>query len=210
MLEEVLQQWNTPQKADIVTFPSYDAWQQTSGAESCVIWDVVPSDEENIIYECSLRIPVIALHSSTLLHILSNNIPSNDTPLYKLTKPLSLLLFIAQLETVLTNSQQDAVIKIGNFILSPQRKLLSYIKGAENISVPLTEKEQDIILYLNTHNEVAVDKNILLDEIWGYDESVDTHTVETHIYRLRQKIAAACHGNTLITTEMSGYNLSGE
>ena len=76
--------------------------------------------------------------------------------------------------------------------------------GKDNLNLKLTEKEIDIILYLNNtkikHDVVNLQKNI-----WGYSENIETHTVETHIYRLRKKINDLFKDKNFILTHKNGY-----
>ena len=80
----------------------------------------------------------------------------------------------------------DAVFVIGPYSFRPSAKLLEDPAG--NRSIRLTEKEAGILKFLNRAGTRVVVREVLLNEVWGYNAEVDTHTVETHIYRLRQKI----------------------
>ena len=74
----------------------------------------------------------------------------------------------------------------------------------DNLSLKLTEKEIEIILYLNgkktKHNVADLQKNI-----WGYSPDMETHTVETHIYRLRKKISKKFNDENFILSHQNGY-----
>lgn len=74
-------------------------------------------------------------------------------------------------------------------------------------SVRLTEKEIEILTYLYKHNARIVQKQELLTAVWAYAENVETHTLETHIYRLRQKIEADPSSPKYLVTEENGYRL---
>ena len=71
-------------------------------------------------------------------------------------------------------------------------------------SLKLTEKEIDIILFLKDKKEPQ-NINILQKEVWGYSKDLETHTVETHIYRLRKKISDKFKDNNFILSEKEGY-----
>lgn len=73
--------------------------------------------------------------------------------------------------------------------------------------IRLTEKEAAILKYLSCTNEQIVNRETLLEQIWGYNENVVTHTLETHIYRLRQKLKRPSNAQILIT-EQNGYRLN--
>ena len=76
--------------------------------------------------------------------------------------------------------------------------------------VRLTEKETAILKYLYRAGTKAVGRQILLNEVWGYNAAVTTHTLETHIYRLRQKIEPDPTNARLLLTEGGGYRLDPE
>ena len=71
----------------------------------------------------------------------------------------------------------------------------------------LTEKETAILKYLYRTGDKVVSRDVLLNEVWGYNAGVTTHTLETHIYRLRQKIEPDPSNAKLLVTEPGGYRL---
>ena len=73
--------------------------------------------------------------------------------------------------------------------------------------VRLTEKETSILKYLYRAGNKVVTRDILLNEVWGYNAGVTTHTLETHIYRLRQKIETEPSDAKILITEPGGYRL---
>jgi DNA-binding response OmpR family regulator len=75
-------------------------------------------------------------------------------------------------------------------------------------TIRLTEKEHHILKRLIAANGGTVTRRALLDTVWGYNEQVETHTLETHIYRLRQKIEADPSAPTLLLTSAQGYALA--
>ncbi|MEL7027689.1 MAG: response regulator transcription factor, partial [Pseudomonadota bacterium] len=100
---------------------------------------------------------------------------------------------------------EDAVFKIGPYEFRPAVKLLL---AAENKKIRLTEKETNILKYLYRAGGKVVTRDVLLDEVWGYNSGVTTHTLETHVYRLRQKIEADPSNAALLVTEGGGYRLA--
>ena len=78
---------------------------------------------------------------------------------------------------------------------------------AENKKIRLTEKETSILRYLFRAGDKVVSRETLLGEVWGYNESVTTHTLETHVYRLRQKIESDPSTARILVTEPGGYRL---
>jgi DNA-binding response OmpR family regulator len=107
------------------------------------------------------------------------------------------------------DAEQDVVrglaILIGPYSFRPSAKLL--MEQARNRKIRLTEKECAILKYLYRAGSKPVGRQILLNEVWGYNSAVTTHTLETHIYRLRQKIEPDPANSRLLLTEGGGYRL---
>ncbi len=96
-------------------------------------------------------------------------------------------------------------IKIGPFMLLPQKNIMEDQK--EKSSVKVTDKEMDILLYLFRQSPNKVTRTDMLHNIWRYSESIETHTLETHIYRLRQKIETNPAEPKILMTDDEGYYL---
>ena len=77
----------------------------------------------------------------------------------------------------------------------------------KNAKVRLTEKEAAIIKYLYRAGDKVISRDTLLEEVWGYNSGVTTHTLETHVYRLRQKIERDPSKAEILVTESGGYKL---
>lgn len=104
------------------------------------------------------------------------------------TKPFKLGVLLARLRAHIRQFEMsdDAMLRIGRFGFQPgQRKLVE--DGGKN-TIRLTDKEAQILKYLYFQGPEPVSRESLLGEVWGYNASVTTHTLETHVYRLRQKI----------------------
>src|ERR1700724_1104618 len=86
----------------------------------------------------------------------------------------------------------------------PGSKMLT---GANARKVRLTEKETAILRFLYRAGQLPVSRETLLQEVWGYNSGVTTHTLETHIYRLRQKIEKDAANPEILVTEAGGYKL---
>ncbi len=121
-------------------------------------------------------------------------------------KPFRLSVLLARLRAQLRQHEQseDAVFTIGPYTFRPSAKLLTH--GETKKKVRLTEKETSILKYLYRSGSNVVGRE-LLREVWGYNARVETHTLETHIYRLRQKIEADPSNPELLVTEPDGYRL---
>ena len=123
------------------------------------------------------------------------------------TKPFKLGVLLARLRAQLRQHEQseDAVFTIGPYSFRPSAKML--IHGESKKKVRLTEKETAILKYLYRCGSAIVTRDTLLGEGWGYNAGVTTHTLETHVYRLRQKIEAEPSNAEILVTEPGGYRL---
>ncbi len=123
------------------------------------------------------------------------------------TKPFRLGVLLARLRAQLRQHEQseDAVFTIGQYTFQPSAKML--VENDSGKKIRLTEKETSILKYLYRSGEKTVGRETLLGEVWGYNAGVTTHTLETHVYRLRQKIEADPSNARLLITEPGGYRL---
>ena len=121
------------------------------------------------------------------------------------TKPFRFAVLMARIHAHLRNHEQseEAVYRIGPYTFRPSAKLL--IDPAEK-KIRLTEKETNILKFLYRSGD-TVARETLLHEVWGYNPAVTTHTLETHIYRLRQKIESNPGQAQILVTESGGYRL---
>ena len=122
------------------------------------------------------------------------------------TKPFRFAVLLARIRAHLRSHEQseDAVFTIGPYEFRPAAKVLTDAKGKK---VRLTEKETNILKFLYRAQSGVVPRDVLLHEVWGYNAGVTTHTLETHIYRLRQKIEPDPSNARLLVTESGGYRL---
>ena len=133
--------------------------------------------------------------------LLSNKISSknlldfNDLPV-----SLKKLLEVINIKLIKLKFNQQSKIIIKGYELNLNSKFFS--KG--NLNLRLTEKEIEIILYLN-NKKIKHDVADLQKNIWGYATNMETHTVETHIYRLRKKISDLFKDENFLQTHKSGY-----
>src|SRR5712692_6590098 len=122
------------------------------------------------------------------------------------TKPFRLKVLLARLRAHLRQSElnDDAVLTIGPYTFRPSAKLMTDAGGKKKVR--LTEKEAAILKFLYRAGRV-IGRDTLLGEVWGYNAGVTTHTLETHVYRLRQKIESDPAHAEILVTEPGGYRL---
>lgn len=150
------------------------------------------------------KAPVIMLtgHDTEADTILGLESGANDY----VTKPFRFAVLLARIRAQLRQYEQseDATFVVGPYTFKPGQKLLLDEKGTK---IRLTEKEAAIIKYLYRSGTQVVGRDELLEEVWGYNSGVTTHTLETHVYRLRQKIEKDPSNVSLLVTESGGYKL---
>ena len=148
--------------------------------------------------------PIIMLtgHDTDSDTILGLEAGANDY----IAKPFKFAVLLARIRAQLRQHEQseDAVFTIGHYSFRPAQKLLV---EEDDSKVRLTEKETAILKYLYRAEQKVITRDILLEEVWGYNSGVTTHTLETHIYRLRQKIEKDPSNASLLVTESGGYKL---
>jgi len=123
------------------------------------------------------------------------------------TKPFKFNVLLAHIRAQLRSHEQseDAVFQIGPYEFRPAAKMLVDAKAKK---IRLTDKETNILKYLYRAGSKVISREELLTEVWGYNAGVTTHTLETHVYRLRQKIEPDPTGPKILITEAGGYRLS--
>ena len=181
----------------------------TAGQIDLVIMDVGLPDIDGreaarILRRNGFKAPIIMLtgHDTNSDIILGLESGANDY----VTKPFRFAVLLARIRTQLRQHEasEDAVFTIGPYTFRPSSKMLL---NPNSSKVRLTEKEVSILRYLYRSGQRPVSRETLLQEVWGYNSEVTTHTLETHIYRLRQKIEKDTTAPVILVTETSGYKL---
>jgi DNA-binding response OmpR family regulator len=180
-----------------------------NGTVDLVIMDVGLPDVDGreavrILRKAGFKAPIIMLtgHDTDSDTILGLESGANDY----VTKPFRFAVLLARIRAQLRQHEasEDAVFTIGPYSFRPSSKLLLTPKGGK---VRLTEKETAILRYLYRAGQKSVSRETLLQEVWGYNSGVTTHTLETHIYRLRQKVEKDAAMPAILVTEAGGYKL---
>ena len=195
--------------ASAVDTGSKGVQEAKAGQVDLVIMDVGLPDIDGreavrILRKNGFKAPIIMLtgHDTDSDTILGLESGANDY----ITKPFRFAVLLARIRAQLRQHEasEDAVFSIGPYTFRPSAKLLLSPKGNK---VRLTEKETAILRYLYRAGQRPVSRETLLQEVWGYNSGVTTHTLETHIYRLRQKVEKDAATPAILVTEAGGYKL---
>src|SRR5436190_2413913 len=180
-----------------------------AGQVDLVIMDVGLPDVDGreavrILRKNGFKAPVIMLtgHDTDSDTILGLDSGANDYVI----KPFRFAVLLARIRAQLRQHEasEDAVFTIGPYTFRPSSKILTSPKGTK---VRLTEKETAILRYLYRAGQKPVSRETLLQEVWGYNSGVTTHTLETHVYRLRQKVEKDAASPAILVTDGGGYKL---
>jgi DNA-binding response OmpR family regulator len=152
-----------------------------------------------------IKSPIVMLtgHDTDADTILGLDAGANDY----VSKPFKFPVLLARIRAQLRQHEQseDAVFNLGPYTFKPAAKMLL---TEDKKKVRLTEKETNILKFLYRAQDGVVARDVLLLKVWGYNAGVTTHTLETHIYRLRQKIEPDPSNARLLVTESGGYRLN--
>ena len=163
---------------------------------------IVDEDVEKLkeIHKRRLQVPIILL--------LSAGKDAGDAEASNIVyKPIALNKFLNLLQAGINiyENSSEGYLNFNQYELRPSKKEI--LNQRNNEIIKLTEKEVAIIKYLYKAKDKIVSKNELLQEVWGYSPEVTTHTIETHIYRLRQKVEHEDVSAQIILTSDGGYQL---
>jgi len=180
-----------------------------SGVVDLLIMDVGLPDMDGreavkLLRKGGYKAPIIMLtgHDTDSDTILGLEAGANDY----VTKPFRFAVLLARVRAQLRQHEQseDATFTVGPYTFKPSQKLLIDQRGGK---IRLTEKEASIVKYLFRADQRVITRDVLLEEVWGYNSGVTTHTLETHVYRLRQKIEKDPSKAEILVTESGGYKL---
>lgn len=181
-----------------------------AGEAALILLDVHLPDMDGVeackaMREAGVRAPIILLTGAAREEadqVAGLDAGANDYVL----KPFKVSVLMARVRAHLRShaATEDATFRLGPYEFQPARRLLVDEQGRK---LRLTDKETHILRYLYRFGEKPVGREELLREVWGYNAQVTTHTLETHIYRLRQKIEPDTQAPRLLVTEAGGYRL---
>ncbi len=204
----------------LVLTDDFDVFEAGTGAEGLtkakealydlVILDVGLPDMDGrelcrLMRKQGVKAPILMLtgHDTDSDTILGLDAGANDY----VTKPFKFPVLLARIRSQLRQHEQseDAVFTVGPYTFKPAAKMLI---TEDEKKIRLTEKETNILKFLYRASDGVVARDVLLHEVWGYNAGVTTHTLETHIYRLRQKIEPDPSNARILLTESGGYRLA--
>ena len=174
---------------------------------------VIINSQSSALKECSLTKNLrLAGYKKPIIILINrnSNLDNSDDHNYKvdeyMIKPFRYPVLLKSIETQLHKfkKSENTQYNIGNYIFKPNSKILESNEGR---SIRLTEKENNILNFLYKNLGNVINRETLLHEVWGYNSKVTTHTLETHIYRLRQKIEDDPSKACFLITEPGGYKL---
>lgn len=203
----------------LVMTEDFDVFEAGSGADAMarvrdglydlVILDVGLPDTDGrelcrLMRKQGVKAPIMMLtgHDGDADTILGLDAGANDY----ISKPFKFPVLLARIRAQLRQHEQseDAIFQLGPYTFKPAMKILI---DESDRKIRLTEKETNILKFLYRSPDGVVARDVLLHEVWGYNAGVTTHTLETHIYRLRQKIEPDPSNARLLVTESGGYRL---
>ncbi len=204
----------------LVLTDDFDVFEAGTGAEGLtkakealydlVILDVGLPDMDGrelcrLMRKQGVKAPIVMLtgHDTDSDTILGLDAGANDY----VSKPFKFPVLLARIRSQLRQHEQseDAVFTVGPYTFKPAAKMLI---TEDDRKIRLTEKETNILKFLYRASDGVVARDVLLHEVWGYNAGVTTHTLETHIYRLRQKIEPDPSNARILLTESGGYRLA--
>jgi DNA-binding response OmpR family regulator len=210
LLAEHLAEGNEFHPVGVATLSEADESLGSENRFDTVILDVGLPDGDGRDYCAKLRrqghkMPIIMLTGSSgeMDVVRGLDAGANDY----IAKPFRVQELMARIRTQLRGfeSSDDAVFAIGPYLFRPATKCLTEATG--NRRIHLTAKEVSLLKFLHRAGDRVVDRQELLNEVWGYNTAVTTHTLETHVYRLRQKIERDPTDPALLVTHRHGYRL---
>ena len=194
---------NTVFKEDVINQITLHAPEFNIVKEETDLPDVVVVDEDKKLLKEYAKKNV----KTPLIFLPAMNEDIENIAAEIIEKPFYLSQFLDKLKAAINifENSEEGQICFNKYILYPSKKEIVNLRNKD--VTKLTEKEVSILKYLYKNNGKIVNKNELMCEVWQYAADVATHTVETHIYRLRQKVEKDDASAQIISTSEGGYQL---
>ena len=194
---EVFKSSNIPETSKLLSNQAFDL----------IVVDLHPSgpvslELNDLIRETELECAILAItnENDVPAHVFGSDKKISDY----IKKPFKFIDLLSRIDFLL-KKRDETTLLIGPYTFQPVMKLLLTESSEE---IRLTEKETSMLLFLYHSKDYVVQRDTLLHEVWGYSTDVTTHTLETHVYRLRQKMKPGPGDTDLLVTEAGGYRLA--
>jgi len=195
---EILTELQLFSKYKIKFYKSIDLYKKNiSKTEELLIFFNIKNDEKNYEEIIKNNLPLIVVNESKYL---KNSLKSNF--IEQLILPFSILDFEKKVISLLSKYKfsKSSLINLKEYTIDKNERKIK----KNNQELQLTEKEIDFLILFSEHN-VPLNRNFVLEKVWKYSADTDTHTIETHIHRLRKKIFVKFNDNNFIKNNEKGY-----
>ena len=184
-------------KQNLIIFKLNSFYNIMKELEENLNFKIFKASNEKILDTTKGNLKNYLIITSKKINYINNQFILDKTPI-----KISKLIERFNIQFLKVNYIEKSELNIGNYKIDlNSRELIS-----KNNVLKLTEKETNIIIYLSkSNNAVGIDQ--LQSEVWQYHSNLETHTVETHIYRLRKKILNTFHDNKFIISRKNGYQI---
>ena len=161
-------------------------------------FNILFADNENILNDTIKNLNNYLIITDREYLNIDHQFVLNDTPV-----DISKFVEKINIEFLKVQFNSQSKVKVNNYIIDLNSREMS----VKNIKLKLTEKEINTIMFLSKSNKpVSVDE--LQEKVWSYQSDIETHTVETHVYRLRKKILKTFDDNKFIISKKNGYQIN--
>ena len=194
---DVFKSSDVPETSKLLSIQTFDLIVvdlHPSGPVSLGLNDLIRETE----LECAIL--VITNENDVPAHVFGSDKKISDY----IKKPFKFIDLLSRIDFLL-KKRDETTLLIGPYTFQPVMKLLLTESSEE---IRLTEKETSMLLFLYHSKDYVVQRDTLMHEVWGYSTDVTTHTLETHVYRLRQKMKPGPGDTDLLVTEAGGYRLT--
>ena len=212
LVEELSEQLLMHEEFDVISAETASTGLAIAKSEApdLILLDVGLSDQDGretckLMRKAGITTPIIILIGAESDADMNLGLEAGASDYVK--KPFRFGVLLARIRTRLRQYEmtESAQFNLGGYQFKPSVKTL--VRDDQS-KIRLTEKETNILRLLLRAGGETVARDKLLEEVWGYNAQVTTHTLETHVYRLRQKIEDDPSNSELLITETGGYRLN--